>query len=158
MFLWGNRWTLIVGEQGEVWLRLYITVSQPAIRVADFVRETDCQCCTLTDLTLAFKAASRKMPVASMSAKGIGSDTLHLRPFFLIFVGRQFSLWLASQPHTDGTRPSFPSINIFLFLSAIDYYYSCFTTGIIETLITLAGNSYMLFDFTDAVREGCRDF
>lgn len=40
--------------------------------------------------TLAFKAVIRKMPVGLEVSTGIGSVSLHLRPYFHIFVDRQF--------------------------------------------------------------------
>ena len=41
--------------------------------------------------TLAFKAVIRKMPVGLEVSTGIGSVSLHLCPYFHIFVDRQFS-------------------------------------------------------------------
>lgn len=41
--------------------------------------------------TLAFKAVIRKTPVGLEVSTGIGSVSLHFRPYFHIFVDRQFS-------------------------------------------------------------------
>lgn len=57
------------------------------------------------------------MPVGLKVSTGIGSVSLHLRPYFRIFVDWQFSWWLTFHPHRDASLP-FP---IFTHYYLLDY-------------------------------------